>query len=65
MNEQEMLEAVRAGQKVTHRWFSDDEWMTMENEMFVFEDGVRCSQEEFWKYREGLGFREDWSIYKG
>jgi hypothetical protein len=43
---------MKAGKKVMHFNFSDEEWMTInENGEIVFEDNVRCSQEEFWSHR--------------
>ena len=39
------------GRKITHRYFSPGEWMTMQNGMIVLEDGVICSPQEFWKQK--------------
>jgi len=63
MNKQEAIQAMLEGKKVTHRYFTDDEWVTMENGKIVFEDGIRCSPEEFWKWRTEECFETDWSIY--
>ena len=54
---------MKEGEKVTHKYFSLDEWATMVNDLIVLEDGVRCTPEEFWRWRNNPIFDTDWSIY--
>lgn len=62
-------EAIRAmqndGAKVTHKYFDDDEWMTInESEKIVFEDDCSCTQKDFWATRTDEEWQQDWSIYE-
>jgi hypothetical protein len=64
MTKQEAIEAMKSGAKVTHRYFSPDEWITMKGNLtIIMEDGVSLSTVEFWKYRTGEDFETDWSIW--
>jgi hypothetical protein len=47
MSKEEAIQAMKEGKKVTHRFFSSDEWMTIENGFLLLEDGVRISLEDF------------------
>lgn len=51
MNKEEAIQAMQEGKKVTHRYFTPDEWMTMRMGMVVLEDGVVCTPQEFWQWR--------------
>ncbi|MDO9186953.1 MAG: hypothetical protein Q7W13_13145 [Bacteroidia bacterium] len=63
MTKQKAIEEMLQGNKVTHRHFSSDEWVTMEDGKIVLEDGVKCHPLEFWKYRTDVSFNEDWDLY--
>jgi hypothetical protein len=63
MTKAESIQAMKEGKKVTHRYFSLDEWATMVNNLIILEDGVRCTPEEFWRWRNNPIFDTDWSIY--
>jgi hypothetical protein len=63
MTKTEAIQAMKEGKKVTHRYFSLNEWATMENDQIVLEDGVKCSPAEFWRWRTNPTFDNDWSIY--
>lgn len=63
MTKQEAQEAMRAGKKVTHLYFTSDEWMTMEHGLILLEDGVRCSEHEFWHFRTENYWNEGYSIF--
>lgn len=51
MTKEAAIRMMYRGRKITHRYFSPGEWMTMQNGMIVLEDGVICSPQEFWKQR--------------
>lgn len=51
LTKQEAVSLMEKGEKITHRFFSENEWMTIDDGEILFEDGVRMSLEEFWKYR--------------
>lgn len=63
MKKAEALKAMCKGEKVTHRYFSSNEWMTIENGKILFEDGVRCNQEDFFNYRQKAGWEDGYSLF--
>jgi hypothetical protein len=63
MNKAEAIQAMREGKKVTHRYFSQDEWMTMEGGQILLEDGVRCSQNQFWADRTSPEWEDGYSLF--
>ena len=62
MTRQEAIQAMRGGLKVTHRLFSEDEWITMQDGKIVDEKGYRFPPHEFWRYRTSNVFGQDWEI---
>jgi len=62
MTKEEAIQAMKDGQKVTHRYFDSMEWMTMENGKIVLEDGVRCAPYEFWRWRLDASWNEGYSL---
>ena len=63
MTKAEAIQAMREGKKVSHKYFSRDEWVTMENGAIVLEDGVRCSEAMFWLWRSDYWWDTDWKLY--
>ena len=64
MNKQEAIEAMKKGFKVTHDYFSSDEFITMIGDKIVTEEGYSFNATEFWKYRTHESFNTGWSYYK-
>jgi hypothetical protein len=64
MTKNEAIKEMEKGNKVTHQYFTPDEWATMENGEIVLEDGVRCSPYEFWRWRDTPSFDEGWELFK-
>jgi len=64
MTKNEAIDAMKKGEKVTHRHFSDNEFITMKDGVIVDENGYRLNADEFWAYRTNNAFAEDWEIYK-
>lgn len=63
MTKEEAKQAMLEGKKVRHRYFSDNEYMSMNaNKDFVFEDGVICTGTLFWSDRQGPEWDIDWEI---
>ena len=60
----EAIKAMMAGKKVRHKYFSPDEWVTIEGGHFLFEDGVKCSPTMFWMDRYQPDWQYDWEIVK-
>jgi hypothetical protein len=63
MNKVEAIAAMLRGEKVTHEWFTKDEWMTYEGGKIVLEDGVRCHPSEFWRWRTDDSWNNGYSLF--
>ena len=63
MTKQEAKQAMSEGKKVTHQNFASNEWMTIDGNQILLEDGVRCSQYEFWRWRTNESWNDGYSIY--
>jgi hypothetical protein len=61
MTFEEAKAQARQGVKVTHKCFSPDEYMTMQGNMIIFEDGVKIFADEWSKNKNYL--LDGWSIY--
>ena len=61
MTLEEAKEHARKGIKVTHEYFTSDEYMTMRGNMIVFEDGVKIFADEWLKGKDYL--LDGWSLY--
>jgi hypothetical protein len=64
LTKDQAITAMFRGHKLAHRYFSDGEWVKQEGNVFVFEDGCKCTPGEFWSYRSGEGWNTDWFIVK-
>jgi hypothetical protein len=64
MTKQEAISEMLKGNKVTHRHFSDDEWVTaLSPSVYLFEDGVKVDAGLFWEDRSSSAFESDWEIF--
>lgn len=64
MNRYEAAQALKEGKKLTHKYFSPDEWvMGIDDGYYLMEDGVQCTAAEFWKYRQQEFFNDGWELY--
>ena len=65
MTKQEAIQKMRDGEKLTHTYFSSDEWVksNQDGTILILEDGVECSPNEFWKYRQDENFNTGWEIF--
>lgn len=61
MTLEEAKEQAQKGIKVTHTYFTDDEYMTMIDNMIFFEDGVKIFFNEWVDGKEYL--KDGWSLY--
>ena len=61
MTFEEIKEYSKKGIKVTHTYFMDDEYMTMRENLIIFEDGVKVFAKD---WMEGKDYLNDgWSLY--
>jgi len=61
MTFEEAKEQARKGIKVTHKYFTDDEYMTMRENIIIFEDGAKIFADDWAKGKDYL--KDGWSIY--
>lgn len=65
MTKDEARVALEQGKKVTHRFFSPDEYCYIKDGEIMTEDGYKCGwfTDEFWTSRDSANWQTDWSIY--
>lgn len=70
MTKLEAIVAMLSGKKVTHKWFSKDEWMTAELCPFTYrldlllEDGVTVRASKFWALRDDKSWDDGYSLWE-
>ena len=66
MTKDQALRELHNGNKITHRHFSDDEWMMLIGNrcLYAFEDGCLCEPKEFWKWRTDDSWEDGWKLYR-
>ncbi len=64
MTKSEAIKAMREGVKVTHRYFTNDEFIKMESNKIIDENDCILCPDEFWSYRTNAWFDSGWSIFK-
>lgn len=61
LTKEQALQAMLEGKKVTHQYFTDNEWMQLTpTGLYQFEDGVVCPSLLFWQDRKGEGWQTGW-----
>jgi len=63
MTKNEAIQEMQKGNKVTHRYFSQNEWMVIQNGKIVLEDGVKCDPHEFWRWRGGESWNDGYELF--
>lgn len=64
MDKAQAIAEMKKGKKLTHKYFTEDEWVTIGvNGQYVLEDGVECSFYEFWRWRQSEAFNSDWEFF--
>ena len=64
MTKIEAIAAMRNEEKVTHTYFSDNEWMQLlSTGDYEFEDGCVVDPALFWSDRKGLDWEDGWEIF--
>jgi hypothetical protein len=64
LTKEEAIASARKGDKITHSYFTPDEWFTIQGNMMTFEDGVRMFIEDFFSTRTGAEWREGYAVWK-
>lgn len=61
----EAIEALRKGKKISHSYFSLDEYVErLADGNYRFEDGVICSPTLFWHDRSDHIWDNDWYLFE-
>jgi hypothetical protein len=65
MNRAEAKHAIEAGKKVTHEYFTAEEWVSYyDNHVYIMEDGVMVHEVLFWADRQAVFFDDGWEIWQ-
>lgn len=62
MTFEEAREHARKGVKITHEYFTDNEYLTMKGNLMIFEDGVEIFAADFLKGKDYM--INGWSLYQ-
>jgi hypothetical protein len=63
MTKDQAIEAMNAGYRVTHRWFSPDEYIFIRNGILYDENDNYMHLPDFWDVRSTPDWQIDWSIF--
>lgn len=64
MNKDEAIKSMREGNKLTHIYFTPDEWIKESGHRYEFEDGCVCGFSAFWFHRQENSWQNGWSVFK-
>jgi hypothetical protein len=66
MTKQEAISLMKSGKKLSHKHFTDDEWVKTDatGMIYILEDGVELTPDEFWQWRTDIAWESDWYIFK-
>ena len=63
LTKEEAIISMDDGHKVAHSSFCGGEYVMLHSDgRYIFEDSCRCSQDEFWRYRNQREWFDGWSI---
>lgn len=63
MTKTEAIQAMQEGKKVTHRYFSPDEYIRSDGRRIYTEENYSCTHYEFWAMRDGEAWETDWELF--
>ncbi len=66
MSKEEAIKNMDAGYKLTHQYFTPDEWVKSNpsGDTYTFEDGCTISSEIFWRQRQSDYWLTGWELFK-
>ena len=64
MSKEEAIKMMGKGKRMTHSYFSKDEWVTYWQGSALFEDSVRMPINQFLADRQQKGWNEGWFEFK-
>jgi hypothetical protein len=65
MTKEEAIQAMKKGKRITHRYFTPNEWMTSSKNgrEIRFEGGEKMFSGEFWHFRQGKEWEDGYSLH--
>jgi hypothetical protein len=63
MTRDEALKELKSGKKITHTYFTSDEYLFQRADVIFTEEGYEVTP-EFWDLRSSKSWDEGWEIYK-
>jgi hypothetical protein len=63
MTREEAKEQMRLGNKVTHEYFSPDEWISEKDGKVLTEEGYLHNTTMFWNYKTAVSFDNGWELF--
>ena len=64
MKREEAIELMKEGVKITHNWFTSDEWITIDKGKILLSCGTVCDYYEFFNARFQNGWKYGYEIFK-
>jgi hypothetical protein len=64
MTREEAQQAALYGEKITHEFFSKNEYVTVTGHTFFDENDYELDWDDFWNIRSSERWQNDWKIYK-
>jgi hypothetical protein len=62
LTKSQAIAAMGLGKKVSHIYFTEDEWVKLTGKLYEFEDGIFCEISEFWSARQDEAFKYNWFL---
>ena len=63
MNREQAKAKMKEGEKLTHYYFSPEEWVSYKDGKVLTEEDYLHDWDEFWSHREDEYFDDNWSLY--
>jgi hypothetical protein len=66
MTKEEAISLMKAGHKLKHEYFQENEWVTSDETgtQYLFEDGIKCPHYEFWEWRKEHCWEDGWELFE-
>lgn len=61
LSRQEAIDELYAGSKITHEYFTPEEFVELKDGHIIDENGIVLNGPEFWNYRQGPIFDTGWA----
>jgi hypothetical protein len=62
LTREEAVEALLSGKKLTHNYFTNNEWVMMMGDFMLFENNQTQSVDSFWNIRKNDWWNSGWNI---